>query len=361
MSRLLAMWMQTLLVALLWLASPAEAATFSVRFCSWVATDYGDNAAGDVWTTAGLYAPGSGFAMRVENDTLDTVLWEGWATESGTYAGCSPELQLDDGGGSYDYDVKVTSKALIGSITVKSYDDQTTADTLTALVLNNFTPTATQRYDLTPLPGDTESRWNFLALVAKGLLTEDGGISSVTLELYKDGTSPVYIHGTTGKLVLPDGYDRKFIVLHELGHFVTFGLSGSISASGNASLNDCDGNAGIVQKEYQSFAAKEGIASFYSAYVLNDHGASDDCEWQPALGVDWDLDGGIDTNNLSAAFCHGDPWSGTPDPDDRDWLRDLILGMTTTSTGFSARVSHRRRIWSTGAQNTTGCAICGRW
>jgi hypothetical protein len=323
---LLCLWSQ------MW-ALPAWAAPFDLRFCAVVETDFIDNAAGDVWTTPGLYTPGRGFWIKVENNDLSTTVWEDWADVTGTYAGCTDEMEIDD---AYDYDVKVISKAKVDNVTIMSYDDQTTPHLVTNLALNNFTPTTDQRYDLSPVPGDTESQWNFLALVAMALTTEDAAIGTVTLEVYKDGSSPAYSY-SAHKIVAPDGWDRKFMLTHEVGHFVSLEVSGGAAADGSAPLNNCDGNAGIVHKEYQSYAGKEAIASYYAAYVLNDHSALDDCEFQPNFGIDWDLNGAIDTNNMSSYVCIGDPYSGSPDPGADDWLEDLITLDDDNTDGFQCQ------------------------
>ena len=307
------------LLGLVGLAPTAEAA--DVRFCAWVTTDFIDNAAGDHWTTAGADKPGRGFKLRVYNTTTATTEWFDWAEESGTYAGCTDELSLSI---FNNYAVFVSSQAKIGNVTVEAYDDRVTPDLATATLVAAYSPPAAgERFDAAPLPGDTESLWNYLVLTTMALEREDGGLGTDTLEIYKDATTmhPVY----RGYLHAPDGYQRKFILAHELGHYVSLSLSGGVDRDQTAPKQGCNGGAGIIRKEYQSHAAAEAIATFYAATTFNASGYLDDCTFQPANDVDWDLDLDPDTFPTESYVCIGDPWDGVPDPDNEDWLEDLVI------------------------------------
>jgi len=119
----------------------------------------------------------------------------------------------------------------------------------------------------------------------------------------------------------------KFIIAHELGHTIVMermgertennqfapldGCMGSYSSGSNANPfdrsdpsgwenDDGTGGKGLLTKEYQSTAAREGWASFYSAWLWN-FKTENDCFYQTHGIQDFDLDGDIDNNYLHAS------------------------------------------------------------
>lgn len=158
-------------------APAAHAATYSVRFCPVVDTDYedADVGDGDHWT-ADTNRNARGFRVKVVHDTHAMpypLVWDDFVSESGATVGCTDVLTLDS---TKDYDVTVTSEAQIGTNVIYSVDDATNQPRAVTKVLNDFRPTASGDVAGAPLDGATEPRWNHLAAAAFALYRSAGGL-----------------------------------------------------------------------------------------------------------------------------------------------------------------------------------------
>lgn len=325
---------------LLWLMSPpAEAVAVQRRICLTVDIALTLPDRGDRWTDDTVDKPARGFEVTVDTaGALPVQVYDVYTDGGGAHVGCTPVLTLQSGA---VYSATATSEAEISGNHVSSLDGVYPA---TALLYSTFVPSTTvgpiDMYPA-PLPGNTDERWNALAIVTYGLYLYDGGVTGADLDI-RLGDDAHY-DGSVNVLYLLDSR-RKFLVAHELGHFVTEQIAGDVGLVEDYSAPG-DGCAGAVNfkgdgtvpshsfltKEYQSSAAVEGMANFYSALVWNEryHGA--DCEiatWKP---LDWDNSGASPPGEPWDALvnegvpCIGDPWSAPGDfVSDHDWLADLI-------------------------------------
>jgi hypothetical protein len=321
----------------LFLAVAASAATWDVTLCARVNLDYIDIDNGeDRWTDVDTAAkPARGFWARVYDNDTSTYIWPdatNWGVlEAGsTNTGCTPEIPLDS---THDYDLRVRTVATVGGHEIWGYDDETTQATLSTEAITAFAPTQDDTV-VGYLEGSTEARWNHLALMTFALAMHDGLGASETIELYEDSNGCGNATNS-GEIHLGNGNDcskRKFVVAHELGHVVSFWSDPGHTASPTLSdHDDCNGGAGgYLRKNYAKAAFLEGVADLYSALTWNTL-TSGSCMWARGSG-DFNLDGIEDYTDYDPQFslwppCVGDPLDyETPDPDDRDWLEDLVNG-----------------------------------
>lgn len=111
------------------------------------------------------------------------------------------------------------------------------------------------------------------------------------------------------------------MIAHELGHAISKKAdgSGSTNVDYDADLEcdigfDCCTPAydasmhKMNSKEYQSAAAVEGIAHFYSAVAYNEDVTQTNCEMEKHYQLDWDADG-VEDDGFSFS-CEGAPVSG---------------------------------------------------
>ena len=262
-----------------------------MTFCVLVDVDYNDEDGGDYWTdnTGTNHGEARGFRFRVQQDngvtSPPTNIWEGWLEEedSNSY-GCTPELTLDS---TEKYDLFSWSKAKIDNATVYSYDDDDPAkQNLATATYQDYSPTQDETFVPTPLPGQTDNRWNVLASVAFALTRHNGLGSSGDLWLLQD-----YCCQSQGDTNLHVSNKRKFNHAHELGHWLnkkvddgtsTLSLDYSYADGVPGKCNGVDDTGspahGFITMEYQSAAAIEGIADWYAAITWNNK-AQSDCEW----------------------------------------------------------------------------------
>lgn len=113
---------------------------------------------------------------------------------------------------------------------------------------------------------------------------------------------------------------------------------------------NCDGDPGDtvghsqLSKEYQSAAATEGFADFYSAWLWNRKTESD-CVYDRHYDSDFDLDGNLDNQFTNRwVNCEGDPFlydtvpGAAPFNMNRDWM-ESVMNNTTVCNGISTNRS----------------------
>ena len=341
------------LLALSALAEPVE-----VRLCAMVDVRYADARAGDRWTEPSADQPGRGFRFEVRQTGGAQVFpvegGEPWADILGTHAGCTPPLSLDT---QATYDVRVSSEAQIRSNRIRSVFTPTGAE-LATLEVTGWSPLQSGSVRIAHLSGD-DPRWNHLAAIAYALTLEDMGIEDKHMMVLN---APGACCSANRRVVRIGSTDRKFIVTHELGHWIA-GNSGTGRGPGrkspDAPLDGCGTDRAPksqLTKEYQSQAAVEAIADFYSAYTWNTSEHRDNCEYQRHYPLDFDLDGRMDYTRDQPHTCSGDPWDGDPDPDGEDWLEDMVRGVPKrrrtrhrcdgTLTNRSSQYDWLRYLWA---------------
>ncbi|MEQ1564225.1 MAG: hypothetical protein ABMA64_01215 [Myxococcota bacterium] len=313
------------MIAALWgLASSAS--TVNVTLCAVVDVDYSDTSVGDRWTD-GSDRPARGFHAKVYDHTSSTWVWPDatgdWAAleDGDSMTGCTTSFVATSG---HTFDLYVRSSAEVDGHTVNAYDGDVSPTYAQALPIYDYPISASSVIYGSPLNGSTEPRWNHLALAAFAIKSWDGTTVADTYNLYEDNGScgfanvnGAHFHANCGK--------RKFVVAHELGHVVTLKSDPGGGTDDPAGLpEDCDGGYAL-RKRYAKNAFTEGVADFYSALVWNVAALNADCDWA-YNALDFDLSGGTDTLAADPVACVGDPIDSlSPDPGDRDWLRQLVL------------------------------------
>jgi hypothetical protein len=213
------------------------------------------------------------------------------------------------------YTVRVWSEALVEGHTIELLDDDDTPSLYT-YSWSNWTvwgaPVITTR---TIVGGARE--WNVMTAATFAIHRRDGGLPPQTFTLYNEicPTSSGSCYSSTNDSVYTDS-NSKFVVVHELGHYLAHRKIGS---GGNSSLGadtaDCHGvwdNDPLTpdpihemqSKEHQSGAFWEGFAHFYGAVVFN-RITEADCFVQYYKPEDYDLDLDQDPNTVN---CAGVPW-----------------------------------------------------
>lgn len=318
------------LLALTALADPIE-----VRLCAMVDVEYADARAGDRWTDPSADRPGLGFRFEVRERGGGRVFpsadQEPFAEIEGPHAGCTPPLQLDT---DKTYDAKVISEAKVRSNRIRSILTPAGNEVAEAAI-TGWSPKKNGSVRTARLPGE-DPRWNHLAAVTYALVLQDVGIRDGKMMLLN---APGACCSANRRMVRIGDTDRKFVVTHELGHWVA---ANSKAGSGgqkspDAPLDNCGTSRAPksqLTKEYQSQAAVEAIADFYSALTWNTSEHLDDCEYQRHYPLDFDLDGRFDYSRDEPHPCHGDPWDGDPDPDDKDWLEDMVRNQPSRRRAF---------------------------
>ena len=220
---------------------------------------------------------------------------------SGANVGCTPVLTYID---THDYNIRVYSEAKVGSspnyIRVRNND---TDNNRYFEAVTGYSPTADGVEDIQV--GGPDPEWNVLGAMAFSQYRRRGGLSGETYIAYvEDGGN----HHTNGAIYIDDGYDRKYIILHELGHAVMY----------KAMINDgqswltCDWNytqsdvcytaASSSHRmdsiEWNCRAIKEGWAHFYPAVIWNKDSETD-CWFEYWIVLNWDFSGGDDDPTIS--------------------------------------------------------------
>lgn len=311
--------------------SVAEAV--NLYLCAEVDIDYDDMSVGDRWTD-GYDVKAEGFHAYATDVTTGTQVWPAGAGTWGALdsVGCTPVIGATTG---HVYRLTVRSRATESGHTLSAYDDDTTPDLAVATAIT-YTMGAYGVSVVATLPGNTEHRWNHLALLRKAIAMHDGLMSGETIELVEDATGACRYGG--GYLRISNACRKsKFVVAHELGHLVASrsdvpDLPEVNGGAGGDVSEGCDGGPPL-KKKYARGAFAEGIADYYAAITWNAITGSD-CVWARDNALDFDLSGSNDTIVGQAVPCYGDPIDGiTPNPGTHDWLDQMISAGAGSCTG----------------------------
>ena len=357
--------------------SAASAATYSVNFCAEYNVDYEDVDIGeDFWTNNSSNKTARGIRVRVRRNSDDDDRYYDYTDYNGSSAGCTGNITLDD---DETYLIRVYSQALL--------------DENYVVVRNN--PTNNSRFAYTwdsayrPSAGTTETivtpnyaQWRIAAAAGYSQYRRRAGLNGKTYILYDEAyqgqTGVPAIHNRI--YIGPTATDRKFVIVHEMGHSLARFKNGGAQPVTNyaSSEGDCEseGDWGMNSKEYQSAAATEGFAEFYAAVIWNNDSQTN-CWFYSANETDWDLDGEEDGNVLNCEFGPVDgispPITLSPTVDGTDYLGDMCDGSLDNrataydwlrfwwdyTTNYDTYFTDCAVIWNLADPNTwTGGANC---
>lgn len=305
----------------------AHAATYNTLFCFDYGVDFDDasTSVGDDYWTSNSDKTARGARVQVTRLADSTDVYDDYTDYNGTYAGCTSFIGLDSN--AY-YRVRIFSEAEVGGNYVEVYDDDSTENLYFWEAEKAYKPTSPEiRLHTTPVA----EHWNIAAAAGYSQYRRRGGLTGETYILYNEfcSGSSGSCTKSSGKMYISDyGDDRKYIIVHEMGHALGIFKNGaSTSFSYSATLDNCYTDSGrsheIVSKEYQSAAANEGWAHFYAAVIFNNDGASS-CGFEYYKSVDFDLDSSNDDRTIS---CEGRPNPGIGDG--YDYLGDWCNGTLT--------------------------------
>lgn len=297
----------------------AQAATYNVKVCAELTTDYSTIGGNDDFYTDNSAKPARGVLMTVVSNT-GTVAWSGHTTEEGADAGCTSTLSLSS---SKSYSVKILAEADIYGNMVEVYDDSTTP-AMWASSTQVFTPTASTTKTFSWGP---HQAWNILSAAGFALQRRDAGLSGETFTFYTEacaGGGNCYSESSDALFIASD--TNKYVIAHEMGHKIASASNGGAGAAFNytATSTDCPWTSSghsITSEEYQSAAVNEGIASYYAAAIWNRTDESD-CYYTPSYALDWTQDG---VGDSSAEFsCESGGYAGV---DSYDYMGDYCLAV----------------------------------
>lgn len=300
------------MLASLLLIAAAEATTYNIRFCANYEPRFVDAKAsyGDDYVTddsPGTLYPARGAWLAVY-DTSSGLVKAEYADWTGTYAGCNPTaLALVSG---RNYYATVISWAMVNGNYVKVFSDESLAyGVKTSTVM---TPTASGSVSFSTPRG--VGVWNIALAAGHALYRRNAGLAGQNFNLFNvagPGGGTEYVRATDRVYVSPNADDKKYIIVHELGHQVAARVNyvgnsgvcsqGSCAADNNygaprngcpLETNLCDGcvNHNFNQQEYASSAFWEGVAHYWAAVAFNNTTESD-CSFGYYKDTDWDLDG----------------------------------------------------------------------
>lgn len=352
----------------------AGATTFSVNFCFEHGVDYEDVGAGEDFWTGNADRTARGIRVRVRRVSDNYNLYYTYTDYNGSQAGCTGNLTLDD---DEEYLVRIYTEAKVGTNTIRVRNDPTNDQRFYWTWDSDFVPTSSET--ITVVTSVTR-HWHLLAATGYTQYRRRGGLSNQTYIVYDEA------HSSCGTCV-PSEHNRvyvstadtdlKFTIAHEMGHSLARKKNGGASANtdATASMGSCDSSFSsppawwVNTKEFQSTAASEGFAEFYSVLVFNDD-ADSDCFYDTGGSVDWDLDDVFDGTRVN---CENGPVDSVSPPvtldpavDNRDYLGDMCSGTLNNrataydwlrfwwdySTDHDTYFTDCAAIWNTADPNT---------
>lgn len=293
---------------------PAQAATVQATICIESQIDFvdADSSVGDDHVDDHSDLPTRG--VHVQLLSGGTVVKDVHVAESGLLAGCKSVL-VDD---ATSYTVQVQDDLEINDHTVDLElfipSSGAFGDFSAAWTGQTFPSAGTYYYEL---PDNLE--WQVAAIVGHALERDDLGLEALhggadfhvrvdpgdDFKQYHrwDRTNEiVYIGGSLG--------NKKYPTVHELGHAVGHYLNHDSSGDPQSAARDysyvapdCDDpgtrSHHMNSAEYQSAAAWEGWAHFYSILAFNNTGDAD-CQFYYYQSIDWDYDGTNESSTVSS-------------------------------------------------------------
>jgi hypothetical protein len=180
------------------------------------------------------------------------------------------------------------------------------------------------------LGGTNQDRtWRALAASAWALVRTGRWTSAGTLNVtYDEGAEGVFVGkwNSNGIFLSPSATGRKFVIAHEVGHFIA--NRHAYATGGNCSLADsqCPSGGGAVHsftsKEIQSCAFTEGLANALSAVTWNSREQSDCVYRSGGFSTTFDCEGS-QTHPLRYMEVECNNTSHTNRGVELDWLRQF--------------------------------------
>lgn len=242
-----------------------------------------DGGFGDYWTSSGDVDARGPYVEVIKNYDQSTV-WDGYTTHN-TPVGCTPTLSLSPIG--MGYKILVHLKASVHQDNIIIVRDQQIGWTDHIFeVDDNFKPTKVGgTYQLAlrddDFPGDWQEYFNLAAAPGFAIDRRTGDVDDVTHYMYASCgicASPCTVGGSSW---MCDNWDRKYSIIHEVGHqmqhFANSGIVANYTYAGDGNCEFANPSWSAISKEFQTAAAFEGFAEFYNATVWNMGGESD-CE-----------------------------------------------------------------------------------
>lgn len=304
----------------------ASATNYNVRFCIEYSVDYTDasTSTGDDYFTDNADKTAYGARLRVTRNSDSYDIYYDYSDDSGVYAGCTTSLSLSS---TESYSVKIYSEAIVQGNTLRVWNNDTAQSRYVYTLDSAYVPSASiTEY----LDTSLHDAWNISAAVGFAMYRRNGYMTGDTYTFYNQacGSGSCFDDTATPVAVYLDGGSRKYVIVHEMGHFLAYranGNNGALSSYSSPCGICCNGDYtshAFDEKEYQSAASNEGIAHYYAAVVFNLTTASD-CYYYYYKDVDWDRDGDIDSQITN---CEGGP---VPSIDAKDYLGDMCSGTLT--------------------------------
>ena len=328
---------------------------YDITFCVEFDSNLNDIGGGeDYWTTNGDKAARGVYISVIRNSDSAEMYSTHWVADTGASEGCATVSGLSS---TTTYDVTYTSKAKVHDVELRSYDDDVTPLLRTYKLWDDYHPVvnATVTADV-PATDDRDQ----VLMVATWAMYRGvvGGIGGTPLINFYGMSSGCGASGG-GDVWIASACVLKFAIGHEIGHTIGYLRDESTGSSNDllAAEDNCDGEHrsgntahSLTSKEYQSTAAVEGWADFYSANLWNDATTSD-CTYVRHYPTDFDLDSTDDTPLDNSSSCEGVPVSGLPSyVSADDWLEDLVNaadagGCTGTLSNRGAQYDWLRFFW----------------
>ncbi|MBZ0272830.1 hypothetical protein K8I61_12400 [bacterium] len=278
-----------LAVMLLGTAGTAHATNYQVRFCVFPVMYWEDANSADYWVLpdpemAYLLIPAYGVRVRVREGLLGQTIYYDYATE---YVGnCTTYMTLSD---TKTYSVVAYSEAKTTTNNyVKVVEDDATPAVYWQLLISGFVPDDNETIPLWVSNPGGASIAQVTTAASYIVNKRPGGVINQTISLF-NGNSGCGGDGSCaredGVFLSENGKSHKFIIAHELGHYI--GIlrdDGGLVHTDELLLtnHDCDEwtdtSHDFISLEWQNVAAKEGFAHYYAATVWNDIEESD-CEY----------------------------------------------------------------------------------
>lgn len=316
--------------------------------------------AGDFWTSNANDKPLPGAFLQVYEAGQNPVATYEFNDYTDPSTGCTGILWLDD---ATDYVVKGESRAEVEDSIVLTVMNNTVAD---AVYVSWFYPEAAPynppsmspvQVTLVAGPGIAADT---LAVATNAVNRWHGALSNEQIDFYVQ--QPFADTHYLDNQVIANNEDHKWVLAHEIGHVIA-----EMRDEGLPPLKDYDEPvdncytnipAGtsheMGSKEWQSTAAMEGFANFYSSTIWNNITQSN-CDFVYWAPIDWDLDGTDDESSNSSFPCFGDPCvageCASPSfMNDEDWLGDLVSAADTqgcagTLTNRASEYDVMRMYW----------------